>query len=71
MEAWTVTERKMIWDRATREWWTDERIIESGISKQRADWLLRQDHSRGATPDGWADRHKTCANLEGEATEET
>lgn len=60
MEAWTVVERTPVWDAAARDYWADERIVESGVTEARAYELIADRN----------DRHMTCAILDGEMTEE-
>ena len=52
-ETWTVTERKLVWDRATRTWSQQERVIAAGVSRARADALLMsgRHHDWCAAPD--------------------
>jgi len=51
MATWTVVERKMTYDRETREWTTHERVIATGVTQSEANRLMKGDHDRSAYPE--------------------
>lgn len=50
METWVVTENKWTWDRETRTWTTQHRVIATGLTRGQVDRYLQGHPDRSASP---------------------